>query len=81
MLDLQSLFKYALEGIAVAVAAFYLTGKRTGLQEVLMLGLVAAATFFVLDTFAPGVSMGARHGAGFGVGFGMVGGSHDQDHM
>lgn len=81
MFDLQSLVKYALEGVAVAVAAYYLTGKRTNLQEVLMLGLVAAASFFVLDNFAPGVAGGARQGAGFGVGFNLVGGSHDDHDM
>jgi hypothetical protein len=76
MFELQDLFKYALEGIAVAIAAYYLTGKRTALREVLMLGLAAAAAMIVLDTFAPGVAMGARHGAGFGIGFNLVGGGN-----
>ena len=36
-------------------------------------GLVAAATFSLLDLFAPSVSGSARQGAGFGVGAGLVG--------
>lgn len=74
MLDVQSLVKYLLEGVATAAAAFYLTQKKTDIKEVLMIALVAAATFAVLDQFAPGVSAGARQGAGFGIGQGLVGG-------
>jgi len=81
MLDVQSLVKYLLEGVAVAVAAFYLTNKKNNLQEVLMLGVVAAATFLVLDQFAPGVSGGARQGAGFGIGYNLVGGGDDEPFM
>lgn len=81
-LDLQSVVKYVLEGVAVAVAAYYFTRKRTNPQEVLMLGLVAAATLLVLDTFAPAVAGGARQGAGFGLGYNLVGGAcgaaHDE---
>lgn len=79
MLDTQSLVKYLLEGVAVAVAAFYLTKKKTDLQEVLMIALVAAGTFLVLDQFAPGVASGARQGSGFGIGRGLVGGGDDDD--
>jgi ABC-type Co2+ transport system permease subunit len=74
LFTLQNLIKYALEGIAVSVAAFYLTNKKQSIKEVLMLGLVAAVTFLILDLFAPMVGAGARHGSGFGIGFGMVGG-------
>lgn len=79
MLDVQSLVKYFLEGAAVAAAAFYLTQKKTDIQEVLMIALVAAATFAVLDQFAPAVASGARQGAGFGIGTNMVGGYEDND--
>ena len=74
MLDTQSLVKYLLEGVAVAAAAFYLTRKNTNLQEVAMIGLVGAATFMVLDQFAPAVASGARQGSGFGIGTNLVGG-------
>lgn len=79
MLDVQSLVKYLLEGVAVAVAAYYLTNKKQDPQEVLMLGLVAAVSFLVLDQFAPAVAGGARQGAGFGVGYQLVGGEYEDD--
>ncbi len=79
MLDVQSLVKYLLEGVAVAVAAFYLSRKNNNLQEVLMLGIAAAVTYLILDQFAPAVSAGARQGAGFGIGTGLVGGGMDSD--
>lgn len=77
MLDTQSLVKYLLEGVAVAAAAFYLNRKNTNPQEVLMIGLVAAGTFLVLDQFAPAVGAGARQGSGFGIGANLVGGGDD----
>ena len=70
--------KYLLEGIAVSVAAYYLTNKRTNLQEVVMLGITAAVVFLVLDLFAPSISLSARQGSGFGIGMGMVGGDANQ---
>lgn len=78
-MDVQSLVKYALEGIAVAVAAFYLTKKKTDLKEVMMIALVASLTFLVLDQFSPGVAAGARQGSGFGIGYGLVGGQPQGD--
>jgi ABC-type Co2+ transport system permease subunit len=75
MINIQSLIKYLLEGLAVAVAAFYLTKKKTDPRDILMLAVVAATTFLILDQYAPGVASGARQGSGFGIGFNMVGGS------
>ena len=40
-----------------------------------MIGLVAAATFAVLDLYAPAVALGARQGSGFGIGQSLVGGA------
>ncbi len=70
--------KYAVEGLAVAIAAFFiprLTGGGKGLRmsEIGMIGLVAMATFAILDTYAPSVAGGARQGAGFGIGAKLVG--------
>lgn len=79
MLELTHVVKYVLEGLAVAFVAYYLTGKKTDLFEIAMLGLTASLTFLVLDLFAPSVALGSRQGAGFGVGYGMVGGDADQD--
>lgn len=72
--DLVSrLVKYALEGLAVAVAAYLLPGKVLRLSEIGMIALVALATFAILDTYAPSVGASARTGAGFGIGATLVG--------
>ena len=67
------LLKYALEGLAVAVAAYMLPGKVLKLSEVGMIALVALATFAILDIYAPSVGASARSGAGFGIGANLVG--------
>lgn len=77
-LNVQSLVKYLLEGVAVAAAAFYLNRRNQNVREVAMIGLVAAATFLVLDQFAPAVGLGARQGSGFGIGANLVGGSQQE---
>jgi len=71
---LKRALKYLVEGGAVALAAFYLPqSKRLTLQEILMLGITAAATFAILDLYAPAIGSSARLGAGFGVGGNLVG--------
>lgn len=69
----KSLFKYFLEGLAVALAAFYIPKKTMSFSEVLMIAVTAGVTFLVLDMFAPSVGTGARMGAGLGIGFKQVG--------
>ena len=65
--------KYALEGLAVAVAAYLLPGKGLKLSEIGMIAMVALATFAILDIYAPSVGASARTGAGFGIGAHLVG--------
>ena len=65
--------KYALEGLAVAVAAYLLPGKGLKMSEIGMIALVAMATFALLDVYAPSVGSSARTGAGFGIGANLVG--------
>jgi hypothetical protein len=67
------LVKYALEGLAVAIAAYLLPGKVMKLSEIGMIALVALATFAILDVYAPTVGSSARSGAGFGIGANLVG--------
>jgi hypothetical protein len=74
MLDVQSLVKYMLEGLAVAAAAYYIPRKTVDLKEIAMIAVTAAAVFAVLDQFAPAVSSGARQGAGFGIGYNITSG-------
>jgi len=70
---LMRVIKYALEGLAVAIAAYVFPGKTLKAQEVGMIALVATATFAILDIYAPSVGASARTGAGFGIGAGLVG--------
>ncbi len=71
------LIKYALEGLVVAIAAFWLPkfmgGKSLPLSQVGMIAMVALATFAILDVYSPAVASGARQGAGFGIGAHLVG--------
>lgn len=68
------IIKSLLEGLAVSVAAYYLTNKKINVQGIIMIGLVTTVTFMILDAYAPSVSTNARIGAGFGIGYGLVGG-------
>lgn len=83
MAELQSAFdlqevlkravKYLIEGAAVAVAAFYIPKKKMNVEEILMIAITAAATFAILDMYAPSIGNAARQGTGFGIGANMVG--------
>jgi ABC-type Co2+ transport system permease subunit len=66
-------FKYFVEGAMVAIAAFYIPRKKMDWEEILMIALTAAATFALLDMYAPSIGLTARQGAGFGIGANMVG--------
>ena len=67
------MIKYILEGVAVAIAAYYIPKRKVNIQEIAMIALSAAAVFWLLDTFAPNISKGARTGAGFGIGMQLGG--------
>ena len=67
------LVKYALEGLAVAIAAYMFPGKTLKMSEIGMIALTGLATFALLDVYAPSVGASARTGAGFGIGAGLVG--------
>jgi len=76
-LDLAEVFKrslkYLIEGLAVGVVAMLLPGKKLNTQDVLMLGVTAAAIFAILDLYAPAISSSARLGTGFGIGGQLTG--------
>jgi hypothetical protein len=65
--------KYMVEGIMVAIAAYAIPKKTLNIEEVVIIGLMAAATFSVLDVFVPTMAESARGGAGFGIGANLVG--------
>lgn len=70
------IIKYLIEGVVVMAVSYSLLsnkGKRAGLNEVLMLGLVAAACFAVLDLLSPSYGSSARSALGMSVGFNLGG--------
>lgn len=72
---LVRIFKYLIEGLVVAVAAYLIPGKKIQAVEILTIGLVAAATFAIVDLALPS-SMGSnlRSGTSFAIGANLVGG-------
>jgi len=67
------LIKYLLEGSMVAVAAALIPKKTPDLQEILIIALIAAATFSLLDLFAPSIGSAARTGTGIAAGASIIG--------
>lgn len=70
---MASLMKYLVEGLAVALVAYAVPQRKLHLGDTAAIALTAAATFAVLDAYAPAVAGSARLGAGFGVGGNLVG--------
>ena len=66
--------KYLVEGIMVAFVAYVLPKKSLNAEEVVIIGLMAAATFAILDIFSPSIGASARGGAGMAIGAGLSGG-------
>jgi hypothetical protein len=71
---LLRIFKYTFEGIIVALAAFLIPGRKLEVADILTIGVIAAATFSLLDLFAPSIGSSVRSGAGLSLGVGLVGG-------
>lgn len=75
--DLQEVVKravkYLIEGGAVAVAAYYIPKKKMNIEEIVMIAITAAATFALLDMYAPSIGNAARQGTGFGIGANLAG--------
>ena len=70
---LVRIIKYILEGSMVGIAVALIPSKKPSLEEVLTIALIAAATFSLLDMFAPSIGSAARLGVGFSAGANIVG--------
>lgn len=66
------IIKYILEGAMVALAAYLIPKKKPDPEEILTVALVAAATFSLLDMFAPSIGNSARFGVGASIGVGLT---------
>ena len=78
MLDIyefvKRLIKYIVLGLVIAIVATIAPRKPLSLEEITFIALSAAASFAILDVFAPSIGKAARQGAGLGIGAGVIGG-------
>ena len=72
-LIVNRIVKYLVEGIMVALAAYFIPNRYMKLDEVASIALIATATFALLDMYLPTIAVSARMGAGFGIGANLVG--------
>jgi hypothetical protein len=70
----KRIIKYLVLGVVIALVAVVIPKQRLKFEEVTILALSAAATFSILDVFAPSISEAARSGVGLAVGSGLGGG-------
>lgn len=71
-LTMNNIIKYIIEGLAVAIAAYFIPRRKTQIQEILIIGLMSSLTFIILDVFSEDVGKGARLGTGFGIGTNLI---------
>jgi ABC-type Co2+ transport system permease subunit len=71
---LKRVVKYLVEGLIVAIAVYAIPKKSLNVEEIVIIGLTAAATFAVLDVFLPSVAASAKQGLGIAIGTGLSGG-------
>ena len=72
----KRVIKYLVMGLMIALASFLVPKKAKALEleEIALLGLSAAATFAILDTYLPSIAVSARQGVGLTLGAGLLGG-------
>lgn len=68
----KRIIKYLVEGLMVAIAAYAIPKKSLNVEEIVVIALMAAATFSVLDVFVPSMGASTRNGAGLGIGLNLV---------
>lgn len=69
----KRIVKYIMEGAAVGIVATIVPSNPLKWQEALMIAMVAACMFVILDVLAPTMGSSVRQGAGLGLGFNLVG--------
>ena len=69
----KRIIKYLVEGLAIAIAAFFIPEFSMSIGEVFMIALTGASVFAILDLYAPSIAVAARQGAGIGIGMKTVG--------
>ena len=69
----KRIIKYLVEGLMVAIAAYAIPKRSLNIEEIVLIGLTAAATFSILDTYIPSMGVSARQGTGLGIGLKLAG--------
>lgn len=67
------LVKYIIEGLVVAIVAALLPSKSLTFNEIILLALVAASIFSILDLLAPSIRSSVNMGIGLGAGATLIG--------
>ena len=70
---MKRIIKYLVEGLMVAIACYAIPKQSLQLDEIMLLALVAASTFSILDTYIPTMGESARNGTGLGIGLRIAG--------
>lgn len=70
------IIKYILEGLMVGIAVLLIPSKKgaVSIEEILIISLVASATFSLLDMFSPSIGAASRNGVGLSIGANIAGG-------
>ena len=68
----KKVVKYILEGLVVSIACLLIPKAKPDFEAIIALGLVASATFAVIDTLMPSLNFPLKFGVGFGIGNSMV---------
>ena len=69
---LKKLLKYIIEGLVVAIAGYYIPAKKPEISELIIIALVAASTFAILEVYMPDAYMASRLGFGFQTGRNLI---------
>jgi hypothetical protein len=69
---IRQVIKYLIQGFVVAMAGYYIPAKKPQLNEIIMISLVAASTFAILEIYMPDAYMAARFGFGFQTGTQLI---------
>jgi hypothetical protein len=74
---MNTLAKYILEGLAISVVFYLMTGAPV--HYLIGLTILAAVTFYLLDRYSPKVGEATRIGTGFSLGLQLVGGGGEEE--